>query len=60
MGQRHDTPQHPRANAPPQPHELPRVRSDSLLQGGRELLIQHGTEQYRLRRTSSDKLILTK
>jgi hemin uptake protein HemP len=36
------------------------VTSESLLAGRRELLIQHGTEQYRLRLTASNKLILVK
>ena len=35
-------------------------RSEDLLQGRRELLIQHGDEQYRLRLTRMNKLILTK
>nr|WP_246372946.1 hemin uptake protein HemP [Lysobacter spongiae] len=34
--------------------------SDALLRGGREVLIQHGGEVYRLRHTRNDKLILTK
>jgi hemin uptake protein HemP len=36
------------------------VSSESLLAGRRELLIQHGSEQYRLRLTASNKLILVK
>jgi hemin uptake protein HemP len=36
------------------------VSSEDLLAGKRELLIQHGTEQYRLRLTASNKLILVK
>jgi hemin uptake protein HemP len=36
------------------------VSSESLLAGQRELLIQHGSEQYRLRLTASNKLILVK
>jgi hemin uptake protein HemP len=36
------------------------VSSESLLAGQRELLIQHGTEQYRLRLTANNKLILVK
>jgi len=36
------------------------VSSESLLAGRRELLIQHGAEQYRLRLTASNKLILVK
>ncbi|WP_206861520.1 hemin uptake protein HemP [Lysobacter changpingensis] len=34
--------------------------SDELLRGGREVLIRHGGEVYRLRHTRNDKLILTK
>ncbi len=34
--------------------------SAGLLQGGREILIRHGDECYRLRHTRNDKLILTK
>lgn len=37
-----------------------RVESASLLQGGRELLIAHAGQEYRLRLTRNDKLILTK
>ncbi|WP_045767951.1 hemin uptake protein HemP [Xanthomonas albilineans] len=36
------------------------VTSQSLLNGRREVLIQHGDRIYRLRHTSNDKLILTK
>ncbi len=36
------------------------VDSDDLLRGGREVLIRHGGEVYRLRHTRNDKLILTK
>jgi hemin uptake protein HemP len=38
----------------------PRVRSEVLLQGGRELEIEHAGAVYRLRVTSLGKLILTK
>jgi hemin uptake protein HemP len=31
-----------------------------LLGGGREIIIVHGSERYRLRVTANDKLILTK
>jgi hemin uptake protein HemP len=37
-----------------------RVKSAALLEGARELLIEHRGEEYRLRITSNDKLILTK
>ena len=36
------------------------VESDTLLAGGRELLIRHAGEVYTLRQTSKGKLILTK
>jgi hemin uptake protein HemP len=37
-----------------------RVSSQSLLEGGRELVIQHQGNEYHLRLTRNDKLILTK
>jgi hemin uptake protein HemP len=36
------------------------ISSDTLLAGRRQLIIQHGGEQYRLLLTRSNKLILTK
>ena len=36
------------------------VSSQTLLAGGRELVIQHQGSEYRLRLTRNDKLILTK
>ena len=39
---------------------LPTLDSRVLLNGGREVLIRHGDECYRLRHTRNDKLILTK
>lgn len=36
------------------------INSQELFQTSRELLIRHGTELYRLRLTSLNKLILTK
>ena len=42
---------------PPKP---PTVSSAQLLAGGRELVIRHGTESYRLLLTGQNKLILTK
>ena len=38
----------------------PRVDSHRLLAGGRELVIDHSGQVYRLRLTRNDKLILTK
>jgi hemin uptake protein HemP len=37
-----------------------RVKSEELLRGDAEVLIEHQTSVYRLRRTSQGKLILTK
>jgi len=37
-----------------------RLDAQELFGGGREVLIRHGAELYRLRLTSQDKLILTK
>lgn len=39
---------------------IPVLDSVRLLQGGREILIRHGNDCYRLRHTRNDKLILTK
>ena len=36
------------------------ISSRDLLMGHREIMIQHGTEHYRLRLTNSNKLILVK
>jgi hemin uptake protein HemP len=42
------------------PESLPQWTSESLLRGRREALIEHVGAIYRLRLTSSGKLILTK
>jgi hemin uptake protein HemP len=39
---------------------VPRYTSESLFAGAAEILIEHRGTQYRLRRTSLGKLILTK
>lgn len=39
---------------------VPRVASELLLAGQRELVIQHRGSEYHLRLTRNDKLILTK
>ncbi len=39
---------------------LPRVPVETLLAGGREAILLHGSTEYRLRLTSNGKLILTK
>ncbi|MDR3526298.1 MAG: hemin uptake protein HemP [Rhizomicrobium sp.] len=38
----------------------PRLAASSVLQGTREVILIHGSEEYRLKLTSNDKLILTK
>lgn len=40
--------------------ETRRITSELLLKGGRELVIQHQGNEYHLRLTRNDKLILTK
>ena len=42
------------------PLPVRRISSQSLLDGGRELVIQHEGSEYHLRLTRNDKLILTK
>jgi hemin uptake protein HemP len=39
---------------------MPTVRSEQLFGAAREIIIKHGDEEYRLRITRADKLILTK
>jgi hemin uptake protein HemP len=47
--------------APPvEPPPVRRVESTTLFQLGREVVIVHHGQEYRLRITKSDKLILTK
>lgn len=40
--------------------KAPHIDSHRLLSGGRELVIEHAGQEYRLRLTRNDKLILTK
>ena len=40
--------------------QAPRVRSDELLRGFREIIIEHRGQEYRLLRTRNDRLILNK
>lgn len=49
-----------RAVAAELPQGVRRVSSQLLLDGGRELVIQHAGNEYHLRLTRNDKLILTK
>jgi len=41
-------------------HSRLEISSGDLLRGHRELMIVHGDQEYRLRLTQNDKLILTK
>jgi hemin uptake protein HemP len=41
----------------PRPRRIP---SERLMDGRREIIIEHGPDEYRLRITSSGKLLLTK
>lgn len=50
----------PRAAAEQAPAPRPRHRSEALLAGAREVVIEHRGQDYLLRLTSSGKLILTK
>lgn len=51
----------PASLAVPMPAQAaPRWRSEELLAGTDEALISHGDQVYRLRRTGTGKLILTK
>ena len=43
-----------------QPAEPPRLKVSDLLAGGREAILEHSGQDYRLRITASGKLILTK
>lgn len=54
-----EMPTHPAGATRVEP-SMPIFDSVRLLQGGREILIRHGDECYRLRHTRNDKLILTK
>jgi len=48
------------ASAPMSAPRPPIVRTEDLFGTRREVIIKHGEEEYRLRITRSDKLILTK
>jgi len=56
-----DAEPHDEPPPPPDDTDRPRIiRSEDVLQGRREVWIEHGEEMYRLRVTSSNKLYLTK
>ncbi|MDO9454298.1 MAG: hemin uptake protein HemP [Stagnimonas sp.] len=48
------------ARAQPQQPNKPRLRSEDLFRNGCELIIEHRGEEYRLKLTRNDKLILNK
>lgn len=50
----------PVANSPAHADRKLRLESTSLFQGGREVVIIHEEQEYRLRITRNGKLILTK
>lgn len=48
-------------HAPPADKRVvPKIAIKQLMKGQREIILQHGPEEYRLRITSTGKLILTK
>lgn len=53
-------PRHPKRKAGPGQDAPRRISADALLDGWREVIILHNTDEYRLRVTSNGKLILTK
>jgi hemin uptake protein HemP len=56
-----DLPRQPLSIVPkPLQASTPRIASQRLLDGSRELVIEHGGSEYHLRLTRNDKLILTK
>lgn len=54
------TPPNPAPMAPAAESRSLRIRSDELLRGSRELVIEHRGQEYRLLRTRNDRLILNK
>jgi len=44
----------------PASSQPPRIPIEHLLKGGREVIILHAGQEYRLRLTASNKVILTK
>ena len=45
---------------PPSNARLRRLKVSEILAGNREVILEHGGQDYRLRITANDKLILTK
>ncbi len=44
----------------PRPNGKPRLKAAALFGGTREVIIEHGSQEYRLQITKHGKLILTK
>lgn len=55
-----DLPSRPDRKASGKPPAPAKISSQDLLAGRREVIIQHGSDQYRLQLTNSNKLILVK
>jgi hemin uptake protein HemP len=55
-----DAPVPDRDDSQPEGRRSVPISSEELLGGQREIIIQHGSEQYRLRLTTNNKLILVK
>ena len=52
-------PTHSLAAATPVPGQPQRIRSEDIMRGAREIVIEHDGRQYQLRITQNGKLILT-
>lgn len=50
----------PQRHATPRTSAQPRLKSQDLFRGTHELIIEHQGQEYRLRLTRNDKLILNK
>jgi len=50
----------PKAHSTSEKGPIPRIDASTLLASSREIILVHNQQEYRLRITSNDKLILTK
>ena len=50
----------PRSSSPASPRRTAAIRSEELFRNAQEVIIIHREQEYRLRVTRADKLILTK
>ena len=53
-----DLPRKPQT--PSEKGQIPRIDASTILASSREIILVHNEQEYRLRITSNDKLILTK